>query len=230
MSTKVATKNTTAKKSVKTSLKVDEKLVDAKMMASAPAPVKETVVSAPEVEVVEAEATGVAESTDLNIKQRFDSLIKSRQDYINELKKEIAELKKLQKDCEVELKNASKKSKNKKKVNEDGSVRKPSGFASPVVVSDKLYDFLSQFGVQKNVPIARTDVTRHITNYISKNNLQNPEYRREIRPDAALKALFGEPFEHKVKNDKNSELVYTYLQLQKYLSPHFPKAGAKPTA
>ena len=142
---------------------------------------------------------------------------------MNEIKKEITELKKIQKDYDVELKNASKNKKKKRTPSADGSVRKPSGFASPVLVSDQLYKFLEQFGVKHGDLIARTDVTRYITTYISEHNLQNPEFRREIIPDATLKSIFGEPFELKNKSDPSSPLVYTYLQLQKYLSPHFPK-------
>jgi upstream activation factor subunit UAF30 len=162
----------------------------------------------------------------VTIKQRIEVLIKAKQDQMNEIKKEIVELKKIQKDYEVELKNASKNKKKKRSVSSDGTTRKPSGFASPVVVSDTLYKFLEQFGVKHGDPIARTDVTRHITNYISEHKLQNPEFRREIVPDAVLKGLFGEPFELKNKADPNSQLIYTYLQLQKYLSPHFPKKAS----
>ena len=158
---------------------------------------------------------------------RFDTLIKSRQDLMADLKREIAELRKMQRDHEHALKEASKKSK-KKKVSKDSSVtRKPSGFASPVVVSDHLYKFLEQFGVKKSEPIARTDVTRFVTTYIKDKDLQNPEHRREIVPDAALKAIFGPAMEPKDPNDANSPLVYTYLKLQKYLSAHFPKKNVQ---
>lgn len=219
MSTKAVKSSTTKKSvSVKAVPKVVEPVVEEPVVVPVPEPKVDDVVK-PNVE------EHVEQSETANIRQRLEVLIKSRQDLMLELKKEIAELKKLQKDHEIEVKNASKKSKKKKVVSdESASTRKPSGFASPVVVSDKLYDFLAQFGVEKGQPIARTDVTRHITNYISEHKLQNPEFRREIMPDGALKSLFGEPFEHKVKGDTSSPLVYTYLQLQKYLSPHFPKS------
>lgn len=209
---KIAVKEAAVKEAVKETVKIVQKAVETSAPTPAPTPTAETPAS--EVPVVDEPV--------VSIKQRLESLIKARQDQLNEIKKEIVELKKLQKDHEVEVKNAS-KNKKKRKVSEDGVVRKPSGFASPVVVSDTLYDFLAQFGVKKGDPIARTDVTRYITTYISEKNLQNPEFRREIIPDNTLKALFGEPIELKNKNDKNSPLVYTYLQLQKYLSPHFPK-------
>jgi upstream activation factor subunit UAF30 len=129
----------------------------------------------------------------------------------------------MQRDHEHAIKDASKRSKKKKAPRDDAKPRKPSGFASPVVVSDHLYKFLEQFGVNKSEPIARTDVTRYITTYIKDKDLQNPEHRREIIPDASLRDLFGPAMEPKDPNDANSPLVYTYLKLQKYLSAHFPK-------
>jgi upstream activation factor subunit UAF30 len=188
--------------------------------ASTPAPVevKET---APVV--VEEVATVVVEVT---MKQRFDELIKSKQELINDIKKEIQDLRKMQRDYEAELKEALKKSKKKRAPRDDANPRKPSGFASPVIVSDELYKFLEQYGVKKNDPIARTDVTKHITAYIKEHDLQNPEHRREILPDASLKKLFGPAIEPKDPNDANSPLVYTYLKLQRYLSQHFPKKAS----
>lgn len=167
--------------------------------------------------------TETVEEQQESMKQRFEKLIKSKQELMNELKREIQELRKMQRDHEHAIKDASKKSKRKKVVRDESNPRKPSGFASPVVVSDKLYEFLAQFGVKKGDPIARTDVTRHITTYIKEHDLQNPEHRREIIPDASLKALFGPALENKDPNDPQSPLVYTYLKLQRYLSSHFPK-------
>ena len=186
----------------------------------------------PEVVVPEVVVPQVSEEevSTLSVKQRLELMIKNKQDATLKLKQEIVDLKKLIKDHELEVKQSSKKNK-KKRLNEDGTpiTRKPSGFASPVIVSDKLYEFLGQFGVKKDEPIARTDVTRHVTNYISKNNLQNPDYRREIIADQKLKEILGEPFELKDKLNKDSPKVYTYLQLQKYLSHHFPKKVVVPT-
>lgn len=189
---------------------------------------EEPVVESPVVEsttTVTLDATvAEVESTDAtSMKQRFEALIKSKQNFMNDLKREIQDLRKMQRDHEHAVKEASKRSKKKKTHSDDSTPRKPSGFASPVIVSDDLYSFLSQFGVKKTDPIARTDVTRHITSYIKEKDLQNPEHRREIVPDAALKKLFGPAIEPKDPNDANSPLVYTYLKLQRYLSPHFPK-------
>ena len=212
-STKTATKTTRTKATpkVKENVVVEE------------APVIVTVpVTAPVTEAV-TEAVNETETVTDSMKQRFERLIKSKQDLMTELKREVQELRKMQRDHEHAIKEASKKSKRKKSQRDDANPRKPSGFASPVVVSDDLYSFLSQFGVKKEDPIARTDVTRHITSYIKEHDLQNPEHRREIIPDAALYKLFGPAIEPKDPNDPKSPLVYTYLKLQRYLSPHFPK-------
>jgi chromatin remodeling complex protein RSC6 len=157
------------------------------------------------------------------MRERFERLIKAKQELMSELKREVQELRKMQRDHEVAIKEASKKSKKKKLPRDDANPRKPSGFASPVVVSDELYSFLSKYNVKNGDPVARTDVTRYITSYIKEHDLQNPEHRREIVPDATLSKLFGPALEPKDPNDENSPKVYTYLKLQRYLSAHFPK-------
>ncbi|NBU33998.1 hypothetical protein EB118_03510 [bacterium] len=86
-----------------------------------------------------------------------------------------------------------------------------------------MYEFLAQFGVKRGDPIARTDVTRYIASYIKSNDLQNPNYRREIMADDTLKKLFGPPIELKDPNNPESPKVYSYMRLQKYISPHFPR-------
>lgn len=221
---KVATKTTktTTKKTSKSVTPILEPEV----------PVVVPTVALVEPTITETEQTATAETAETatveieTMKQRFEKLIKSKQDLTNELKREIQELRKMQRDHENAIKEASKKTKRKKTPRDDSNPRKPSGFASPVIVSDELYAFLAQFGVKNTDPIARTDVTRYITSYIKEHDLQNPEHRREIVPDAALNKLFGPAMEPKDPNDENSPLVYTYLKLQKYLSAHFPKKAS----
>lgn len=218
---KVATKTTkTTKKTSKSVTPIVEPEV--------PVVVVPTIAPVATVEptITETEQTETATIEIETMKQRFEKLIKSKQDLTNELKREIQELRKMQRDHENAIKEASKKTKRKKTPRDDSNPRKPSGFASPVIVSDELYAFLAQFGVKKTDPIARTDVTRYITSYIKEHDLQNPEHRREIVPDAALNKLFGPAMEPKDPNDENSPLVYTYLKLQKYLSAHFPKKAS----
>jgi chromatin remodeling complex protein RSC6 len=230
MSKVTTTKTKTTKKVSKASKEVEVAAPVPEPVVETPAAVPEPVVEVAPEPVVEAapatEAAPEAVVEEVSMKQRFELLIKSKQELINSLKAEVQELRKMQRDHEVMLKEASKKMKKKKVPKENATPRKPSGFASPVVVSDELYSFLAQFGVNKGDPIARTDVTRHVTSYIKEHDLQNPEHRREIIPDAALKTLFGPPMEPKDPNDANSPLVYTYLKMQRYLSSHFPKKAS----
>ena len=95
--------------------------------------------------------------------------------------------------------------------------RQPSGFVKPTLVSDDLASFL---GKPSGSEMARTEVTREINKYIRAKNLQDPQNGRHIIPDAALTKLLA--------LKPTDEL--TYFNLQKYMSPHFPKSGAAAAA
>ena len=56
-------------------------------------------------------------------------------------------------------------------------------------------------------PLARGQVVSKVWDYIRKNNLQNPENKREILADAKLKKVFGK--------DK-----VTMFEMNKYLAQH----------
>lgn len=182
----------------------------------APAPV-----ASPAPAVDTATVTATETVVTVTFAQRVEELIRARYSQMDTVKREIAALKRLLRDHQLEIKEASKRSKRKKQ-RDNSKPRKPSGFAEPVMVSDALYNFLSVMGVKKGVPIARTEVTKHIIEYIKQKNLQNPEHRREIVPDAALGKLLGPALEHRVAEDESTPKVYSYLKLQKYLSAHFP--------
>ena len=94
--------------------------------------------------------------------------------------------------------------------------RAPSGFVKPTRISDELAKFLDKpIGSE----MARTDVTKDINAYIRANKLQNASNGRIIIPDKKLASL--------LKIKQNEEL--TYFNLQKFMSIHFAKAGAKVT-
>jgi chromatin remodeling complex protein RSC6 len=172
-------------------------------------------------ETVSVPATVSETAVTVTFAQRVEELIRARYAQMDTVKREIAALKRLLRDHQLEIKEASKRSKRKKQ-RDNSKPRKPSGFAEPVMVSDALYNFLSVMGVKKGVPIARTEVTKHVIEYIKQKNLQNPEHRREIVPDSALGKLLGPALEHRVPEDESTPKVYSYLKLQKYLSAHFP--------
>ena len=210
--------------------------------APAPAPVE---TEAPREEAREAEATAPS------FRQRLETLIQAQQSHMLVLKAQVQELRKLQREHDQLVKDASRKNKKKKLQRDFTKPRRATGFAEPVVVSDELYSFLvktkatmkdpsftptsqeeqanwPRVAVKAGVPVARTDVTSHISRYIKEHNLQNPNERREIVPDAALKKIFSEPVEAS-KSDA-SKKVYTYLKLQKYVNHHFPSRKTETSA
>lgn len=121
------------------------------------------------------------------------------------LRKEFAVL---EKKCTRELRVAKKLSSKRKK----GGNRAPSGFVKPTLITDELATFL---GKPSGAEMARTEVTKEINAYIRANNLQDKDNGRKINPDAALAKL--------LKISGSDEL--TYFNLQRYMSPHFPKTG-----
>jgi len=180
----------------------------------------------------------------ITFKQRLEILIQGNLKQITELKSNVQELRKLQREHENLIKNAGKKNKKKKIQKDFTKSRKPTGFAEPLIVSKDLYTFLVKTKatmkdvsfvpssqeehdnwprvlVKTGEPVARTDVTSHLSKYIKEHNLQNPDARREIVPDAALRKLFSEAVESS-KIDSSIK-VYTYLKLQRYINHHFIK-------
>ena len=90
--------------------------------------------------------------------------------------------------------------------------RQPSGFVKPAKITPELAKFL---GKPKGTEMARTEVTREINGYIREHKLQDPKNGRRILADNKLKKL--------LKLKDSDEL--TYFNLQRYMSPHFAKAG-----
>lgn len=191
------------------------------------------------------------EDKTLSFRQRLETLVQANQSYMLVLKSQVQELRKLQREHDQLVKDASRKNKKKKLPRDFTKPRRSTGFAEPVIVSDELYSFLvktkatmkdtnftpssqeehnnwPRVPVKTGVPVARTDVTSHISRYIKEHNLQNPNERREIVPDAALKKIFSEPLE--LSKSDPSKKVYTYLKLQKYVNHHFPSRKTETTA
>ena len=83
------------------------------------------------------------------------------------------------------------------------------GFNRKQKVSDKLRAFL---GLKKSELISRSEVTKAINKYITDKGLKHPDNGRVLVMDDKLKNLL-EPGDTQV----------TYLNLQKFLSPHYVK-------
>jgi len=82
-----------------------------------------------------------------------------------------------------------------------------SGFAKPTKISDQLCEFM---GREKGTEMARTEVTKHIHDYIKKNELQLSTNKTLIIPDINLKNLLA-----------LDEGQIHFFNLQKYMNPHF---------
>ena len=141
----------------------------------------------------------------LELATRLDSQMK-------DLKSLSADVKKALKNCSKLSKNGAfaKKQRKKKEVDPNAPPRPASGFAKPVGVSPELEAFL---GLSKGEEIARTDVTKRLTQYIKDNNLQNPANRREILLDDSLTKLLNPP----------EGTTLTFFNLQTYMKPHYTK-------
>lgn len=63
--------------------------------------------------------------------------------------------------------------------------KKPSAFMKPVEVSDALAEIVGKG------PMARTEVTKKLWEYIKKNKLQDKNNKRNIIPDQKLAKVFG---------------------------------------
>ena len=90
--------------------------------------------------------------------------------------------------------------------------RKPSGFAKPSALTEDMTQFL---GLDKDVEIARNEVTKLINKYIVDNDLRNEEDKRKIQPDKKLATLLN--------FDVNGDEQLSYFNLQKYIKHHFVK-------
>ena len=84
------------------------------------------------------------------------------------------------------------------------------GFNRKQEVTPKLREFLA---LPEGEFISRSEVTKAINKYITENGLKHPDNGRQLVLDEKLKDLLQPP----------EGVTVTYLNLQKYLSPHYVK-------
>ena len=186
----------------------------AKKTQQASAPVVEEQQVAPTPDTVETQSTQSTEDTSLepsvdddftSLMERFVALRKLTADLIRDARR-------ISKRVVRELKDAERKNRRRRK-NKSTTKRAPSGFAKPSAISEELCDFLNcEHGTQ----MARTEVTKFLTQYIKQHDLQDPSNRRRILCDEPLASLLSVGPEDEV----------TYFNLQKYMKPHFPKQSS----
>jgi len=177
-----------------------------KQAAPTPAPVTEAAVSSETASATTTETQAVtSDYTEFMTKlQQVSSLLSALK----------SEFRSLEKKAVRELRTANKA--NAKRKRKTGN-RSPSGFVKPTLISTELATFL---GKAAGSEMARTEVTREINEYIRTHSLQDKTNGRKINADASLMAL--------LKLKEGDEL--TYFNLQRYMSPHFAKAGVAPVA
>ncbi len=171
-------------------------------------PKEETpVVETPVVETP-AETTKAPVDTEINYDEDFKVLQDQLKDAMALIKGLVGHVSRLEKRVSRDRKVMNKKMKGRVKREVDPN-KPPSGFAKPGKVSDELRKFL---GLSKDELIARTEVTKRITEYCKANKLQNEGDKRQIKPDAALKKLLRMKASDKL----------TFFNLQKYMKVHYP--------
>lgn len=202
-------KKTNSNKSQKTDKNNDPVKIDETPHVSVPE-VKETakvpVIEEPTIEIDQ--ATQLISTTDLeesNTEILFNKLINQFQDIQLVMKTLHGNLKLLQKEVLKERKESKKKESKIKKKND--KKKSPSGFAKPTPISSDLSNFL---GIPIGDQIARTDVTSKVIAYVKEHNLQNPEDKKQIVPDAKLNALL-----------QAGDIKVTFFNLQTHLKKHF---------
>ena len=84
------------------------------------------------------------------------------------------------------------------------------GFNRKQEITPKLREFL---GLPEGELISRSEVTKKVNAYINDKGLKHPDNGRQLILDDKLKDLLQPP----------ADVTITYLNLQKYLSPHYVK-------
>ena len=87
------------------------------------------------------------------------------------------------------------------------------GFNRKQDVTPKLRAFLE---LPEGELVSRSEVTKSINKYITDKGLKHPDNGRQIILDDTLRDLLAPP----------ADVQVTYLNLQKYLSPHYIKKEA----
>jgi len=136
---------------------------------------------------------------------QFEGLLNQLCSFKQQVTMLVNQVKSVERVCNKRMKALEREAKkNRQKGN-----RKASGFAVPSPISAQLCEFMNK---PTGTSMARTEVTKHIIQYISDNKLQNPKNKKVIKPDKALKSLLD------IKKD--SEDV-TYFNIQRYMNKHF---------
>jgi len=170
------------------------------------------------------EIKDVKDVKDVKVKSKKVEVVPYENSKLAELIEAIANMDKEFKSMKTLVKLVIKENDKKEKILKKERDRKekarlsPSGFAKPTDISTEMCDFLE---IAHGTLMSRTEVTKNINTYVSKNNLKDPVNGRIIRPDAPLKKLL------RVKDGDE----VTFFHMQRLLNPHIkPFKQATPPA
>ena len=160
-----------------------------------------------------------------NFVQSFDDLLGQVENLSRDIKTITCEMKTMKKKCTKVIKSMNKGRRRKavhdETVSETVEKKEPSGFVSPIEISNELADFLK---LDRTTLIPRTVVTKQIIKYVKDNKLHSATNGRQFDltdssdPKAqALKTLFGVSVGDEVG----------YFNLQAYLKHHFKCSNKK---
>ncbi|AOM63378.1 hypothetical protein [Heterosigma akashiwo virus 01] len=163
--------------------------------------------------LVESEQVVPQENVDDTLMVSFDEIVSQLDFLYKEIRNVNNQVKTLKKTHTKVLKSLRKKK--KRNVDPNRVKREPSGFVSPILISDELADFL---GEEKGAMFPRTVVTKRIVTYIKENNLGNKTNGRmfdltdtDNEKVVLIRNLLG-------VEDGNE---VGYFNLQTYLKRHF---------
>jgi len=214
-------KTTVPKTTAKTSAKKVKKVVETKAPVAAPIPEPVQTVAA----AAAASDTTIVDpvvTDEVSFGEDFTILLTQLKTVQTMLRDLTAHAAKLERRVAKESKLLQKKANGKAKRKQDPN-RAPSGFSKPGPVSKELMTFLQAQNTTMTGDnlIARTDVTKAISDYCRNNGLQEEKDKRKLNADKTLIKL--------LRLKKGEEL--TFFNLQKYMKVHFPnKDGVYPTA
>ena len=200
-----------------------------KATESAPAQVAQTATPAPAQQAEshsneQSNTESDSHNENVSVAERITQLVAANEHFANTQREISTLLKKATKLYAKETRElavANARSQAKKAKREGEEAREPCGIRAPTLISDSMCSFL---GCPTGTRLPRTDVTKLVTDYIKKNNLQIQTNKRFFAPDNKLGAILG-PLQQKDK-----EMGYGYFNLQRYLSPHFLKTSSSSVA
>lgn len=143
-----------------------------------------------------------------NNEEVAERLKELRINFMSLFKEQDLLVKQYKKNCDTELKRVG--GKRKKKI--EGGETKRSGFTKPTKVPIKISEFL---GLPVDSVLPRTEVTKHIYEYIKSNDLQVKEDKKKSCTDKKLSELFNLPEKSIIEFSTFQVLLSSVYKLEK---------------